>query len=416
MDAFPPWKNRMRLSMRGNIHARRCSVWVLLVCLECLMHFGGNAYAQGGAAFENSDPAPKLSYKETIHLWEEGLFSTVMQLAFSPDGKYLAIVDVASPGNTDVIIWNLSEDKKQSLISIKGTFFGEDPTDILQWAPNGEYVTFTYGDGTDNRPMVCWNPETGEVEKKIPILSGGARFNISGSEMAVPLGRTLRVYDTRSWAYKDFQDDHYRIDSIVWISKDRLLMIGAWRSKGLGARQETAEEHKFSTEGIPLRSGEFVARIFDASGGKIIRTTALFPSHSRSGSVEADPTASLVPYYPRFLVSSYKEPKVALGVGGILDAMTLDVFTYATFEDIRSRKFPITSNDDQNVAMSPDGKYIFLKGEAKDNDSANNVIVDAYTGKILLLFKGGQCGIAVSPDNRILAAGWGKNVEMFNLQ
>jgi hypothetical protein len=161
---------------------------------------------------------------------------------------------------------------------------------------------------------------------------------------------------------------------------------------------------------------DVVARLIDPSGHVADQTKVLIPSEQKYIQGSNRPYRQSQMQSPMFVVSSPGGEVVALGLGYIVDGQTMDMITYASQDDIYKHDVPNVLQP-RNLAISPDGNYLYLKGEAPEESSeaARNLILDARSGKQLLWFNGGTGGIAIRPDGKQLAVGDVHLIKLFHI-
>ena len=377
-------------------------------------------------AVGNSYPSiavPKLSQHGEIDLSavEETSNVTVMSMAYSPDDNYLAIVDVTRGAATHITVWNLKTKKLQSHTDRLHTDFGIYPDAVLSWTPDGKYITFGYG-GKKN-PIQFWDPITGSIVKTAApgVVATSLQFNKQGTKAVASPGvggsSKFRIYDTVTWSYTEFDEGQLYVQDVAWASDDKVVAVGYWHTRV--GEEGGGTNSKGGGDEQAIKLNDVVARLIDPSGHLEDHTKVLIPSLPKtvgSSNREVTYNQSQAPSAP-FLVSDADGTVMALGLGNVLNGRTLDMLTYATNKDIVGHKVPLAVQP-RNVAISPDGNYLYLKGSALDNSSegARNLIVDTRTGKQVLWFRGGSDGIAIRPDGKQLAVGDGQSVKLWDIE
>lgn len=358
----------------------------------------GNA-ATGGA---NVPAAPHLSFDRKIDLSAMGGGSWVQRLSFSPNSRYLAIADTPNPTSVTIIVWDLLRDREQTRIAgLPGVTIG--PQVEILWSVDGRSITLGSG-----APMTFWDPLTGRKLNELMVDPpvNWSRFNRNGTKLLVSrelIGRKgFRIYNTGSWAFRDYGDDGLIIETLSWTADDRVLVAGLWPKASVGQ----------SLDGITPGQGDTLARLVDPSGREAPRSVVIAPRsfihRDLTGAYSATP---LMTFAADTAVFNYPTNKIALGLGKIIDGRTLDVFTYAAVgADI---KFPIS-----DLTFSPDGNYLYLLGliGIHPEGSAKSLVLDAHSGARVATFPAGQDGLAVSPDGKRLAIGNGRSVELYDIQ
>jgi len=339
---------------------------------------------------------PKIDQIKAIDLSAIARGSWVKKLTFSPDGRYLAIVDDPNISTSTIIIWDLERDREQARITGLPPF-GDWPQVELLWSPDGKSIT--YGRG---KPIKFWDPLTGIVIKEFTIDGPDiwSRYNKDGTKLLVnrtPLGGHggFRIYETADWTYADYGDDGLLIRTMCWTADNMVMVAGVWAT----ADKERTIDNKYP------KSFDVVIRLIDPAG-KIAPRSVLVPA------IPPDAPG----HWPRqvmgLLESSvdYTTNKV-ITENYIVDGRSLEIFQYASDEDIRTGNIPATLEP----LFSPDGKYIYLLGSNMEG-TAKSLVVEAATGKPLTVFPGGHDGIAVSSDGRKLAVGNGRTVDIYTVE
>jgi WD40 repeat protein len=348
----------------------------------------------------DSKDAPKLTYGRTIRL---GLSHWVQKMAFSPDGRFLAIVDGPQVGSNDVLIWDLGKDKLQA--RIKSAYdCGNDPACQVEWGPKSAYVTFGQIDSPDGT-MHCWDAITGDLLQVSPKYIWKGNFSFDGRKfLAAQTGPSFyskfRVYNTDAWDFKEYVTKNIKILSMAWAENGQILVLGSWYDDGVARAGDSQADVAI---GAPsLKMGDVVARLIDVDRDKMSKMLLL-------------PAVKGVDVFN--LSTNGAGNMAQFGAENILDLDKMQMITYCTLEDVKAGRMPATVAAPQNIAISGDGKFLFLKEEMPIfNNSAKNLILNAKTGKPLLWFFGGHRGIAVSPDGKQVAMGDGGSVKLLDLQ
>jgi WD40 repeat protein len=361
----------------------------------------------------HKDVTPQLTLNATIDLTAEGRFSLVKAITFSPDGNYLAVIVSATPATNDIVVWNLQKEQEQSRIARLRDYADADQP--LQWNPRDGYITFGDGIGP-NDPMLCWDPLTGTIAKSVPIRSAMGRFNRDGSKMLAKTGTyehpAFRIYDTNRWTYREF-DSGFSAETLSWTADEKVLLAGEWD----GAAN--------TIDGVKLGISDALARLIDPSGAQSPRSLILARAKSRTITINGiERTVPVSQFAPSFSIVNWATNKIALGFGKILDAKTLKVSSYIRKDNVQKDSYFSNSGKmswvihSSDIAFSRDGKYLFVKadGPYRWDATAKNAIVDIETGKVVRSFEGGKQGIALSPDGRKLAVGYGQSVKVFDLK
>ena len=366
-----------------------CSI-LACAAMAVVLSMSAGTKDQGTAA---QQIGPKIEHIRTIDISFVGRESWVKKLTFSPDCRYLAIVEDPDITTSTIIIWDLKMNREQARI-VGLPSFGDMPQSELLWSPDGKSIT--YGGG---HPMKFWDPMTGAIIKELNIdcKDVWSRYNRDGTMLLVDKGITLnnegfRVYNTNDWTYMDYNNDGISIRTMSWTADDLVMVAGT----GSGTEKEQIIDNK------KIYPFDIVIRLIDPAG-------AVAP---RSVVVPAIPpdAPGKWPRQAMGLLSSsisYATNKVVIE-NNIVDSRSLEIFQYYSDDDVHTGKIPATLEP----LFSPDGKYIYLLGRNMAG-TAKSLVVEASSGKSLTVFPGGHGGIAVSADGKILAVGNGRSVDIY---
>jgi WD40 repeat protein len=164
------------------------------------------------------------------------LFSQICSIAWSPDNTLLAFAGRKAP-----IVWNPHYDQKIS------TYQGHSPimTTIMDiaWSPDGQWIAST-NNGSPNDPAIhVWGPLTGYQKARIaigtswsinPPAIGGVAWAPDNRRIACGMVGEIRIYevDTR----RHLQSYHYQSawasHSVRW-TRDGKTIIGSFRKRAL---------------------------------------------------------------------------------------------------------------------------------------------------------------------------------------
>jgi WD40 repeat protein len=373
-----------------------------------------NSAANSSTLLQTVIPHPK--HISTINLKNLGRESWVRKLAFSPDGRYLAILDDPTVTSGELIIWDLQNNREQTKMTGLYPFVGYDQQVEILWGPDGKYIFFGIGPQTQ-----FWDPMTGEVLKEESISTHFAKLNRDRSKLLALIDPgsgfpTFRIYDATTWEYTEYGNDGLAIHTLSWTTDDKVIVAGTWPKRNVGRNLD-----RF----IP-KMGDAFARLIDPSG-KQHPQSVLLASSVPSG-INNPPFVET--FSPNVSIVDYAENKVALSTGGfkvaigsasfvkdhimVLDGCTLKtLYAYSpSQDDLKNGKMP---GGDSGMAFSPDGKFLYLMGDHR-NGQAKSFILNAMTGALIATFPGGRTGFAVSPDGRQMAIGNGQSVELFSIQ
>jgi hypothetical protein len=349
-----------------------------------------------GAVASAQVPVPRL--EKTIDL--SGLGSgivAVRKATFSPDGRFLAIVAAPAPLKTDIVVWDLQLDRKQSLIHSPFDYGDLWDHDLL-WSRDGKVISF----GAKRQ----WDPMTGDALPDNPAIGRAARLNKDGSKMLTIVGAIgqpsyIHIYDTRNWALQKIFVDGLSVQTAAWTAENKIVV-------GVHVTKETFGK---TIDGYTITRGADVAlRLLDPAGKELTKAVwfAAVP----------DDRPKYFPWKQATSVdlsaTSFTADIVALGADRLVDGKTLNIITYYTLEELENG----SRAGGGGKVFSEDGKYLYIK-DAKWFDNRRpvaNAIIDASNGKHIAKFSGGDIGIAISGDGQRLAIGNGNSVEILSIQ
>jgi WD40 repeat protein len=349
--------------------------------------------------------APGMTLKQTINFGGVGSGFGVRYLAFSPDGRYLAVLGSLDFMHSVLIIWDVTSGREQSRISDIGKPFGTDTRNPLVWAPDDSYITLAAGrrkvpaDRTSPVQITLWNPLKGEKIRDVEVSGAYGSLNLDGTRLAMISGTmnhiVVRIYDTVTWTSQDYSTDGLNLifGSLCWTPKGKVVVVGSW-------------DRRFPMTGLnQLKSEDVLAREFDPSGKQPPMTVLLAPSIAALPP-STQPVSSLRPVQKAV---DNRGNKVAVGEGAmtVFDGDSLKVlFSYAP------------ANLDQDafgeIAFSPDGKYLYIE-DTRLGGHGQGVILDAQSGKKVGSFPKGTGGFSVSSIGRLAALGDEGAVKLFVL-
>lgn len=345
-----------------------------------------------------SVPVPRL--QTTIDLRSTGpATSTVRKMTFSPDSRYLAIVEDPTLLKTDIVVWDLKLAKEQAHIHCEYNY-GAFPDHDLLWSRDGKTISF----GAKRQ----WNPMSGEALPDNPAIGRGARLNKDGSKMLTLVGAIgepsyIYIYDTKTWDLQKLYVDGLRVGFAAWTADDKILVSGAVTKEAFGK----------TLDGRPVSQWKDTAlRLLDPSGKEPVKAV-WFPAKPTD-----DPK---FPFTASFPIGSqartnFATNQVFLGAGKVIDGDTLNVRHYSSFDEDSLAPGAF------GMGFSPDGRLLYLKGAVfahGDRAPIRNSIVDTESGRPVLQFDGAmdhQGGLAVSPNGEYLSLGDGYSVLVFSLQ
>jgi len=350
-----------------------------------------------GSAIAHQVSIPKL--QKTIDLRGLGsALSTIKKMTFSPDSRYLAMVESPAWLTTDIVVWDLQLGKVQSHIHCSYNYADMPDHDLL-WSADGKVISF----GAKRQ----WDPMSGEALPDNPAIGRGARLNKDGSKLLTIVGvigapSYIYVYDTKTWDLHKIYVDGLAVQAAAWTTDDRVLVSA-------GVTKETFGK---TLDGRVITQWQDSAlRLLDPMGQK--PTKALwFPAKPTD-----DPKFPFITAFPIGAQgkTNFVTNQVFLNSGQIIDSATLDIRHYHSFSagDIAPGGF--------GMGFSPDGRLLYLKGASfpyGGYEPTKNSIVDVASGKPLLQFGGAldHAGeLAVSPDGKHLALGDAYSILIFSL-
>jgi WD40 repeat protein len=344
-------------------------------------------------------PNQRVPRKEVINLGLGDNFR-VKDLAFSPDGRYLAIFGNLDAISRWLVIWDVAAKHEIARMTDIGAGFETNPRLAILWAQDNSFVTLgmSFKDDPNNPAspwqMRLWNPLTGEKIRDVNVRAWYATLNRDGTELLTASGFTnhaeFRIYDTRTWAFREYPGNEilYGEGTLAWTAQNQVFAAGPW----------------YGTPVLPdLQPNDILARVIDPSGQVSAQTLLLAPSKPA-----AVPTQGWVGTFdPRWSAVDEVGNKIAVGRGTIkvLSGDSLRVlYTYSPLDwaHLAAGRF----------VFSPDGKYLYILSDHAVAQT-ESVILDAETGRPIGRFPGGTAGLAVSPDGHWLAIGDGAFIKIF---
>jgi WD40 repeat protein/serine/threonine protein kinase len=308
-------------------------------------------------------------------------------VAFSPDGKRLAIAD------GKVKVWDAQTG--QELLSLKGG------GSSVAFSPDGKRLASAPNDNT----VKVWDTQTGQELLTLKGHTGGVTsvaFSPDGKRLASTSGdRTVKVWDVQTG--QELLSLKERDQSVVFSPDGKRLASAAKEVKVWDAQtgQEllTFKGHSgwvssvvFSPDGTRLASGSYddgTVKIWDATVSQEARTFSGDTSGFRS--VSFSPDGKRLAFGTAGTWDDTKEAAVDARVK-ILDAQT--------GQEVMSFKGHSTTVN--SVAYSPDGTRL-----ASASTDQTVKVWDAQTGRELLTFKGHTAPVicvAFSPDSTRLVS------------
>ncbi|MDI2590614.1 hypothetical protein POF45_04090 [Pseudomonas sp. 681] len=340
---------------------------------------------------------PTPTFQKTISFGDFFSRPFVEEIVYSPDGRYLAIVYHSAYMQSDIVIWDLQLDKKQSHIHCPFDYGNMSDVHLL-WSRDGKVISF----GAKRQ----WDPLTGASLPDNPAIGRSARLNKDGSKMLTIIGAIgepsyIYIYDTKSWALQKLYVDGLAVKKAAWTSEDKIMV-------GVSGTIQTLNKN---IDGRSLVRPDVGLRLLDPSG-KTPTKAVWFPA-------VPDDRPRYFPWKQAvdvdLTVTNFAGNQIALGIGRIINGKTLDILTYYSLEDIESDK---VSPGLGGMVFSLDGRYLFIKGGAwfDGRKPVVNSVIDTSNGKQVAQFGGGDRGIAISPNGKQLAIGNVHSVQIFNIQ
>ena len=316
----------------------------------------------------------------------KGHTNWVVSLAFSPDGRTLA------SGSTDftVKLWDVST--AQCLQTLQGH---DNEVWSVAFSPDGNMLA----SASDDQTIKLWSIRTGQVLRTFQghtswvcsvAFSPNGQTLVSGSD-----DQTVKLWDVSTGECpKSFQGHGDGIRSITVSPDGKMLASGSedqtvklW-DINIGECLKTFHGHSnevysvaFSPQGDLLASGSHdqTVRLWSVSTGECLKT---FQGHSS------------------WVFSVAFSPQGDLLVSGSYD-QTARIWSVHTGECLKT--FQGYTNQVLSVAFSPDGQTL-----ARGSDEYSVIICDVNTGECLKTFHGHGYAIlslTFSPDGQTLASG-----------
>jgi hypothetical protein len=316
----------------------------------------------------------------------------VKTLAFSPDGKYLAIFGSVDSAHQLLAIWDLAAKRDIARITDIGAGFDRNARMAILWAHDESFITLgrSFNDHPNDSAspwqMRLWNPLTGTKIRDVNVQAWYAVLNRDGTMLLTAAGSrnraAFRIYDTRTWMYREYPGNEilYAKGTLAWTPQDHVFAAGPWYGRPV----------------LPdLQPSDVLARLTDPSGREMAQTIALASSKAATSPISGGMGA----FDPRYSTVDDAGDKIAVGWG------TIKVLSGDPFRILYTYSPPEVAGLAQGrFIFSPGGKYLFIMS-TRSATQADSVILDAQTGRQVGKFPTGTAGLAVSPDGHWLALG-----------
>ena len=313
----------------------------------------------------------------------------VNSLAWSPDGKYLAMTGIMTKS---VTIWDV--EKEVRIRTLTG-YVPSTQFDQLTYSPDGRYLATCQG----SRDIIAriWNPHTGEVVKDLGSLGPGGCdslvFSPNGEFLVVGYLRkdreklfSIAMFDTTNWQLvKRFTTPAIHVERIALSHDGRFLAVGGYQYAANNFAQGVVE-------------------LWDVEQAKMLKNTTLRPNTAVSA-----------------MAYSMDGRFIAIGVR---DSISSDLYPPST---LAMRVWNVVSSTGEADLMKDivmgeyivslrytlDGKYLVSGGRGKTLR-----LFDATTYQLLqaVPMLGHINSIAIRSDSAMLATSMGKLVVIWALQ
>ena len=347
----------------------------------------------------------------------------VVRLAFSPDGRHLAIGDA---GSANIVIWDLKSNREQARFKVAHLDDARRggaghmhwyPQEDLVWSPDGRFVTTGVGraEKPEPLPIEFWDPDTGTRAHALDAYSAhSALFNHDGGKLLnIAVDSKFSIFDTHTWLNDHplgsdlWFDTGYPItQGYAWSSDDKVLMVGIWA----GPLKNNRALPRFEAGQTPPHFSMLVQKL-DPTGREPVQIGVL------AGPVRTDDPKR--PFAPPFvclhMVASREGHRAAVQCG--LSVLVVDTLALKTLFIHEEPKDSLIGDGSLGIAFSPDGKYLYMLAHDPRDRDVRSLILDATSGATVGTFPSAESwGLAISPDGSTLALGHRDHVELFDLQ
>lgn len=183
---------------------------------------------------------PKLTENRLHPAWDAAGADHVVGLAWSPNGRFVAVVAVSGP----VTVFDAKSG--QPVANLAGHSFG---TMALAWKPTGELLATAGQDGK----VRIWDAT---LWQERAALDGGAAwveklaFNTDGQWLASAASKRVRVWDAAGNTIREFADHKSTVTDLAW--RGSLLSVASYGGVRLYNVATGETRSNFEWKGAPL--------------------------------------------------------------------------------------------------------------------------------------------------------------------
>jgi WD40 repeat protein len=299
-------------------------------------------------------------------------------VAFSPDGKYVAV----SSDHENINIWEWRRNRiEETIVKPKGFTEGQI-ANPLAYSPDGRWLANSEGPGDAHEAIRVWDTATWKVAADIidptPMISVGATFTPDGKFLVRSAQRTVLPGDNlilhavgtwqQVWAIQ--LQSNFEPDSLAISSDGRLAAIG-------GAQASVPNVADIAEKIRQMKRSPTIDLI-DLQQRRIVRTI-----HT-----EAQGCIAWAPDNLRIAVAGWSR---------------VELFNTQSGDRLISE--PWSDSSHMNVQFTPDGRF-FVESDMNGKGTGRGVrIWDGQHAKLLQEIKGDVGSIAISRDSKYLALG-----------